>query len=128
MNIIEYENGELIFRIENRGLNGKVIERTKEKYPYSYDPFSVWVKEYNKNKSKTVYSDRLLQWDYDKYNKCSLEVWDSVAQIFYNREPKDIEKFLNLYLNIEIKLTAIEEGCNVSNGYPYWVFHYEETQ
>jgi hypothetical protein len=23
-------------------------------------------------------------------------------------------------------LTAIEVGCNMSTGYPYWVFHFED--
>lgn len=44
------------------------------------------------------------------------------GQYFNNRKPEEIEKFLSQYLTNRIKLTAIMEGCNVSNGFPYWIF------
>jgi hypothetical protein len=105
------------------GIDGKPVTRTKNEYPYSYDPFVVW--EDNHGKSSVVYSDRLYQWDYEKYNKCCQKVWNNEGQYFSQRQPQDIEKFLTLYFNKPIKLTLIMEGCNVSNGYPYWIFGYE---
>lgn len=107
-------------------LDGNPVKRTKEEYPYSYDAYVVWKKDYRKGKGNAVYSDRLLQWDYDKYNKYSKEVWNNEGQYFNDRRPEDIEKFLSLYFGKNIKLTVIMEGCNVSNGYPYWVFFYED--
>jgi len=66
-----------------------------------------------------------MQWDYKKFNECCKKVWGNEGQYFSNREPKDIEKFLSLYWNKKIELTAIEECCNVSSGYPIWIFYYE---
>lgn len=109
-----------------KDINGNLIKRSKADYRYSYDPFVVWKGDYNKNTSKVIYSDRLRQWDSEKYTKCSLEVWGNVGHYFDGREPEEIEKFLSLYMNNDIKLTGIEEGCNVSNGYPYWIFYYED--
>lgn len=128
MHVIEWHNGELIVRVNELDLHGNPIKRSKDKFPYCYDEFVVWSSDYNKGKSETVYSDRLYQWDSEKYAKCSLEVWGNVGQWFNNRKPEEIGKFLSLYMDTKIKLTAIVEGCNVSNGYPYWAFYYEEIK
>jgi hypothetical protein len=106
-------------------LNGEPVEKTKEQYPYSYDTYVVWKGNYKKGEGNTVYSDRLFQWDWEKYNRCCEEVWGNKGQYFDNRTPKDIEKFLRLYTDKQIKLTAILEGCNWSTGYPVWIFIYE---
>lgn len=117
----EYEIRENIYI----DLDGKPVSKTKEECPYSYSPYVIWKNEYTQKQSCTVYSDRLIQWDYNKYNECCRNVWGNEEQYFDGRNPKDIEKFLSMYFNKEIKLTAIMEGCNVSNGYPYWIFFYE---
>lgn len=104
-------------------LKDNPVERTKEIFPYSYDPFVIWKKGY-KESDNAVYSDRLHQWDWEKYNRCHKEVWGNEGQYFYENTPKEIEKFLRLYFNEDIVLTAVMEGCNYSNGYPYWVFYY----
>ncbi|MFJ8528309.1 hypothetical protein [Bacillus sp. NPDC094106] len=106
-------------------LNGIPVKKTKEDYPYSYDPYVVWEKDYVEGKSNTVYSDRLLQWDYKKFEECCMDVWGNQGQSFHNRTPEDIESFLSKYFCKEVKLTAIMECCNVSNGYPIWMFYYE---
>lgn len=111
-------------------LEGNPIERTKDEYPYSYDAFVTYKSNYDKtNKYNTVYSDRLYQWDYEKYNNYCMEIWGDRGQYFYNRTHGDIEKFLGLYFDKEIVLNVIMEGCNVASGYPYWVFifNYKEV-
>lgn len=118
-------NGEL-YNSSYYDIYGHPVQKTKDEYPYSYDTFVIWKKEYRKNKSQTVYSDRLKQWDAEKYNNCCQTVWDNHGQYFDRRTPEEIERFLSLYLEKRIKLTAITQGCNVSSGYPYWVFYYED--
>lgn len=108
-----------------RDINDNQVKKTKDNFPYEYEPFVIWKKECNENKRNVVYSDRLMQWDYEKFNNCCKIVWNNEEQMFYNRTPESIEKFLSLYLDEEITLTVIMEGCNVSNGYPYWIFYYE---
>lgn len=110
-------------------LKGERVERTFWDFPYTYDPFLLWKDEdYNEQNTISVYSDRLMHWDFEKFNECCQKVFNNTGQYFNNRAPWDIEKFLSLYLEKEIKLTAIEESCNVSSGYPYWIFYYEEKQ
>ena len=108
-------------------LKGNPIKSTPFSHPYNYDEYVIWKDEnFNEEKSSAVYSDRLFQWDYKKYNKCCQEVFANDGQYFYNRDPNKIEKFLSMYFEKEIKLTAVTQGCNQATGYPYWVFFYEE--
>jgi hypothetical protein len=109
-------------------LDGNPVKRSRESHPYNYDEYVIWQKDYKKASANVVYSDRLLQWDYDKFNECCMKVWGNEGQYFSNRESDDIEKFLSLYFGKNINLTAITQGCNVSNGYPYWVFFYENKE
>jgi hypothetical protein len=111
------------------GFDGKPITRTKEKYPYSYEPYFIWKKDNFKNgNNQTVYSDRLFQWDSKKFNECSEKVWKNSGQYFDNRNPSDIEKFLSLYYGEDIELTGIMQCCNLSNGYPIWIFLFNDKE
>lgn len=109
-------------------LNGKPIERDPWEYPYSYDTYVLWRGDYNKKKAHFVYSDRMFSWDSKKFNECLEKVFSNKGQDFSSRPPKKIEKFLSLYFDKEIKLTAILQGCNHSSGFPLWVFVYENVE
>lgn len=89
-------------------------------------PFFTWKNNYSVNDA-IVYSDRLHQWNDKKFNECCKKVFGDIGQMFFNRTPEDIEKFLSIYFNKSIILTAIKEFHNVSNGYPYWGFYYKEA-
>lgn len=102
------------------------VERTKDKYPYTYDGFVVYRLGKNEEITGTVYSDRMLQWDWDKYNKCTKEVFGDTRQMFYDATPSQIEALLQLYFQKPtLKLILMMEYCNVSNGYPVWRFDYK---
>lgn len=106
-------------------LDGNRVRRTPYSNPYNYDTFVQWSGECTQG-GHSVYSDRLYQWDWEKYNRCCMEVWGNQGQYFDNRTPEDINKFLNLYFGEEVKLTTILQGCNQSTGFPYWCFIYEK--
>lgn len=126
MNNWNLEYDEYGYNYNYVGIDGEPVKRTKEEYPYSYDSYVVWEEDYNKTTNNAVYSDRLIQWDYDKFNKCCRNIWGNERQYFNDRSPKDIGKFLSLYFDKEVKLTVIMEGCNFASGYPYWIFYYED--
>lgn len=116
-------------------LYGKPLEKNKFDHPYSYDCYVTWQSpDYERGYNFVdgsgldfIYSDRMLQWDYDKFVRCSNEVWSNSGQVFSTREPAEIEKFLRLYFDNEhIQLVVIGEGANPSSGYPYWVFGYKQ--
>ena len=56
------------------GLDGSPVKRNPFDYPYSYDCYIVWMSDefdYGHNLLESgltiVYSDRLIQWDYEKF-------------------------------------------------------------
>ena len=115
-------------RVNHRmNIHGERVERTPREYPYSYDPFLVFKDPMWSDNDTVVYSDRLHEWDWQKYDRCCEEVWNNRGQYFSGRTPVDIERFLQLYFDdSKLQLTGIEEGCNYANGYPFWVFYMKE--
>ncbi len=108
---------------------GEPITRTKSSHPYSYEAFTVFGSRQDCDSG--MYSDRMIGWAYEKYNRCCEEVWGNQGQYFNRSErtPKTIERFLQLYNdNDNLELTWIVEECNVSNGYPVWYFGFKENK
>ncbi len=113
-------------------VEGKIVERTKKDYPYSYSLHATWaIMGEKRNKimstmnTSVVYSDRLHQFDSAKYNRYACQVFDRPLQDFTNCSPNKIEEFLQLYYsNEDLVLYRIQEECNSSNGYPVWVFDF----
>ena len=118
-------------------ITGKLYrdKRSKQEWGYSYDEFMQWQARgfefagYGAHKEITgAYSDRLFQFDSDKYDSCCLTVFSNKGQYWGNRAPRKIEAFLQLYFGCpELKLKYVIEGCNPSSGYPYWVFGYTKS-
>lgn len=109
-------------------LKGKPVEHTPHSHPYSFDEYVIYKSDRYSETDSAVYSDRMLQWDYKKFEACTKEVWNDGRQIFDAASSEDIEKFLQLYFASGVELTAVLKGCNYSNGYPYWIFYYKEVK
>lgn len=106
---------------------GDQIERTPFEHPYTYDGFIIWRGLDNNQRTGTVYSDRLNQWDNKKFKELSLKHFDKESFNFGRCEPKKLEAFLCDYLEKEIKLVFIMEYCNKSQGYPYYRIDYQDV-
>lgn len=110
------------------GYDGKPCERTPLTNPYSYDPFVIWrSEEFNEADMKkpywnSAYSDRMRQWDCQKFDDAWREVWGGGGKNFRLKKIKDIERFLSLYYGRGVKLLELSEQCNWSSGIPYWCF------
>jgi len=102
--------------------------RTHDKvtHPYSYSEFFIFRtmsrEEMKRQKIGADYSDRLWQWDPDKFEAAS----KPFAKRFDEFTPADCSKFLSDYFGTPKECVALAEGCNVSNGYPYWIFWYRD--
>lgn len=109
-------------------LYGNSVERTPYTHPYNFDQHVIWKSEdFDKTKVYSAeYSDRMLEWNREKFARCTQEVFKNQSQYFDNRKPKDIEKFLIKYFEHNLKLVAIEKCCNFSTGYPIWIFYFED--
>lgn len=105
--------------------NGNPVKKTKREYPYSYDPYVYWDSHKKKEKTHTVYSDRMWQWDYAKYNQASTKAFGSAKQILTGITGGQMQELLRAYYdNDKIELLLVVEYCNISNGYPLWRFDY----
>lgn len=108
-------------------VHGEVVKRTPYSHPYNYDEFLKWKSaDFDYCACSAVYSDRMLGWDKKKFDNACEQVFKNHGQMFGDRNPEDIEKFLSIYLDKEVKLKGIIQGCNQWNGYPYWAFLYQE--
>ena len=108
---------------------GDPVERPKERHPYNYSSFVTWRKPGTERPgTPAVYSDRLYQWDHEKFDRLCKKHFGDIAQVFYSRSPEAVEAFLRDYLeNPAIELELIMEGCNQATGFPVWVFYYRKT-
>lgn len=73
-------------------VEGNIINKNKFDYPYNYSPITIWINR-DIESNNTVYSDRLINWNYSKYIKCCKEIWNNKSQYFNNREPKRYRDF-----------------------------------
>lgn len=98
--------------------------RTKEDWPYSYSEHYLWGER--EEGCDAVYSDRLQQWEPEKYKEAAKIVAGSKSR--YGGWGKALtSKYLSAYFGKPVEAVAVAEGCNVSSGYPYWVFWFKDT-
>lgn len=100
----------------------RIIDEKGMEYSHCYAPCLF---DNGQNPTSTVYSDRLLQWDYDKHNELCRKHFGNEGQYWKNRQPEKIEAFLRDWMNDQsVVLCRIEEHTNQSNGYLLWRFDY----
>lgn len=103
---------------------GNPVKNTPSKAPYSYDAYVI-----HKEKQEyqhVVYSDRLRQWDSKKHDDLCFKHFGNTNQYWDNRKREKIEAFLQDYYGVyNLKLVGVMKGCNVSSGYPYWIFFFD---
>lgn len=76
----------------------------------------------------TIYSDRLFQWDSEKYNRLCMKHFGDHGQMFHARSPDGIEAFLRDYFGEGLLLCSIEQTYHRMQGHPIWVFHIREEK
>lgn len=107
-----------------RWVEGHGEHRTKEEWPYSYSPHYLWGDKHEG--AEAVYSDRLVQWDRESVDRALASVKDLNCRYGYWGQ-QGTSKFLSTYFGRSVHAVAVAEGCNVSNGYPYWIFWFVEA-
>jgi len=120
--------------MHNMDKYGNLVKKTKQSHPYSYDAFVVWqdrsgsMKQVCENATGSLYTDRLLQWDWDKHNRLCEKHFGNQGQYWDNRDPEKIEAFLRDWTgHEELKLIQVRQYCNQSSGYPTWLLVWENT-
>ena len=112
---------------------GNAVTKTKVTHPYSYDGFVQERVHANEKATATVYTDRLLQWDFKKTRAMlKKHFWNgttgSDGDWWNNRSAAKIQEFLRERLGMpNLEVVLVMEYCNVSNGYPLWRIDYAEN-
>jgi hypothetical protein len=105
--------------------HGNAVARTKTSHPYTYDGFVLHRMGENKEAESTIYSDRLMQWDFKKHDELLMKHFGDQGQYWNRRDVKGIEAFLRDWCeDPELKLILVMEYCNQSSGYPCWRFDF----
>lgn len=101
--------------------NGRVHDHT-----YSYSEFFHFGSRETIAQSgvTAVYNDRLWQWDYKKTERLSKEHigcrWEHAGRA-------KLSAFMSAWEDKPVEVVAFAEGCNISNGYPYYILWYRST-
>lgn len=109
-------------------IDGNLVTKTPELYPYNYDRFCIWRSANFDKKCKVI--DSFEMWSrnqklFAKVYKCIFER-DDVT--FAGQRVYDIERFLNLYfgtIGYKIKVIGVEQGCKNQNSYWYFYVKFE---
>ena len=87
--------------------------RTKMSHPYSYDAIVLF--NTGKPTNGSAYSDRMQEWDYEKFNK---HLGTGEIKFRWGSQ-SSVETFARLYFDdVTLKVTKVVEICNVATGYP----------
>lgn len=109
---------------------GNPVSRGKHDHPYTYSGFVQERVHPNEVADGTVYTDRLLQWDYKLTRKLLTKYFDNGTtdkggDWWNNRSASRIQEFLReRFDNPKLTVVLVMEYCNVSNGYPLWRIDY----
>ena len=115
----------MLTRFRNyKTIQGTPTEREPEDFPYSYTRFCIFKYGW-KQADPVVFTDRLSKLYEEKYDKL-FKRYLGDGQYYSTKNPISIEKFLSNLLGKRLMLTGIEEECNASTGYPYWLLYYRE--
>ena len=107
--------------------NNRVIERTPDSHPYSYDSYMLWRRLPNSEVTGTAYSDRMMQWKQDKY----FPLWESICgknQYWSNYSQEKILEFVRAYFeDPTLEICYVMQCCNQASGFPLWFVAYKQT-
>jgi len=106
------------------------ITKDRHNYPYTYSPFLIFFNEKSKKEATTtIYTDRLLEWDYEKHNSLCKKHFGDKRQHWDCRDSEKIQAFLSDWTGKKVVLVANIQYVNLASGYPVWrLDFYEEIE
>ena len=103
--------------------------RTPEGYPYSYDPFFIFGNRSTTHGAMAEYSDRIVQ-RYGPDRVMEVAHRHGLAgrsrSMWSGANPLALSALISELHGKPYNVTAVAEGCNASNGYPYYIIWIKE--
>lgn len=93
--------------------------RSPEEFPYSYSPYFIRGSSKEAAGASSFYSDRLQLWYTDEQRAAARKA--SGFSHWKRDSSRTASAYLTALMSKPVRVVAIAEGCNVSNGYPYWI-------
>jgi hypothetical protein len=95
-------------------------------YRQGNGPFEVFVQGLPEGsaqyKLSDAYSDRMMDWDFEKFTRCASEAGIK-GQYFSGNTPNQAQNFIRLYYNNpNLILVKVVQYNNAATGYPIWYF------
>jgi len=101
-------------------------ERTPDAYPYGYDPYFIKGHKRDTEGCSAYYNDRMYQNRYELYHEIRRSMDVPHGDYFWRHiSLEKASEFISRFEGKPYEVTAIGEGCNVSNGYPYWIIWFK---
>lgn len=108
-------------------IRGNIVDRNPVEYPYSYDPYVLYKCETYKETDTSYYSDRVQQWSKQEFNNAlsqmGLKPYGAPYERMSWKNPEQVGQLMSILLKSKVECTAIMEGANYYNGYPYWIVY-----
>ncbi len=106
-------------------LEGNVVERDPDSFPYSYDPYVIYKSPEHKKDDICYYHDRIVQCYYTNEEIESAKKSLGIEYVHW-KDPLEVGKFLSILMSKQLIVTAITEGANYGTGYPYWIIYVQD--
>lgn len=124
---------EIIFDEEKYiDLKGNIVERNPVEFPYTYEPYVIYKSPDYRENDCAYYSDRVMHCYFNEdeivnaLSQMGLKPYGAEWERMSWKNPRHVEDFMSILLKKKVKCTAIMEGCNYGNGYPYWLAYIQE--
>lgn len=117
-----------------RDLEGNIVKRNREEYPYSYEPYVIYKNSDFKKTDTAYYSDRVehCYFTNDEIENALIQLglqrYGSSCERMSWKNENHVTRLMSILLKKDVKCTAILEGCNYGNGYPYWLVYIQDIQ
>lgn len=109
--------------------DGLPVPKTKQMSPYAYSTFVQYDDGSTKGDPRTadpnlliLTSDRIIRHPF--YDRLAKKHFGGAGHYWESRDHKAIEAFLCDITEKKVTLHRVLEGCNASNGYPFWLFKF----
>lgn len=107
-------------------LDGNPVSRIPNIYPTCYSEFVVHKSADFKKSDMAASCVSLFKSNQKAFKAAAREVFNCKAEkgLFYGKTFEDMQRFIDVYSNGRMKLTAVTQACNANDGSPYWVLYY----
>lgn len=102
-------------------INGYLVEKPRNEYRYSFDPYAIYRHpDFFKKENHVIYGDRLYY--SQNYESCVEKLKEKYANIDF-QNPAIAQEFISLMLGYDVILSGIELEANKVSGFEITIYY-----